>query len=74
MRATTRTEHVRELREALALTPSNTAIRSHLAKVEAMTDEEWPAHRDRLDALAAKAGPTVARMVRETMAKARRRR
>lgn len=73
MRATTRTEHVRELREALALTPSNTAIKNHLAKVEAMADEEWPAHKARLDSMAAKAGPSVARMVREAQ-EARRRR
>lgn len=69
---TTQADFVAGLKAALALTPSNAAIARHLAKVEAMTAEEWPAHLSKLLALGKLAAPAVQRMVAETFAKTRK--
>jgi len=72
MEQTTKAEFIAELKSSLVLTPSNTAIQKHLAKVEAMTEEQFQEHNTRLNALKAKFKPAVNRMVLEVQRQTKR--
>lgn len=61
----TRAQFIAKLQGMLAATPSNSAIAKHLAKVEAMNEAEWVAHRAKLEYLGNMAKPSVKRMAAE---------
>jgi hypothetical protein len=50
----------------------NRAIGNHIAKVEAMTDDQYAVHRVRLDEMTARAQPDIARLAADLVRKSRR--
>lgn len=69
---TTLSQFRAEVAAQLRLTPSNTAVAKHLAKLERMTEQEWPEHRNKLVGLGVVARPAIKMMVADAMRKTAR--